>query len=89
MPGLSLAYHGNKSPDELYYAGIKGLAYSMNIISANPDWIERAHELGMKVTVWTPSTVADAMTFIGLNVDLLTTNNVSLMKELTERVYIE
>lgn len=85
---LHLAYHGSKSPDELAADGIDGLAYTMSVFTAHPEWIARAHELGMSTTTWTPSTVEDFTTFIGLEVGSVTVNNVEAAAMYLGRPYL-
>jgi glycerophosphoryl diester phosphodiesterase len=85
---LHLAYHGSKSPDELAADGIDGLAYTMSVFTAHPEWIARAHELGMSTTTWTPSTVEDFTTFIGLEVGSVTVNNVEAAARYLGRPYL-
>lgn len=86
--GLHLAYHGEKSPDTLNADDIDGMAYSMKAFVEHPEWISRAHELGISTTTWTPGTVEDMMTFIGLGVGSVTVNNVDLAQKCLERVYL-
>ena len=88
MEELNLALHGDLSPDELLKNGIDGMAYNMNILSAHPEWIEQAKAKNMSVTCWLPSKIEDMATFIGLGVDAMTVNDVSLAKKMTERVYL-
>ena len=88
MEELNLALHGDLSPDELLKNGIDGMAYNMNLLSAHPEWIEQAKAKNMSVTCWLPSKIEDMATFIGLGVDAMTVNDVSLAKKMTERVYL-
>ena len=64
------------------------MAYSMKAFVEHPEWISRAHELGISTTTWTPGTVEDMMTFIGLGVGSVTVNNVDLAQKCLERVYL-
>ena len=85
---LHLAYHGEKSPDDLYADGIDGMAYSMKAFLEHQEWIPRAHELGISTTTWTPSTAEDMTTFINLGIGSFTVNNVNLAQQCLERVYL-
>ncbi|MBR4805119.1 MAG: glycerophosphodiester phosphodiesterase, partial [Bacteroidales bacterium] len=65
---------GEKTPEELYELGIMGLDYHYSVIDKNPDWVERAHNLGMVVNVWTVDKTADIERMVKMGVDQITTN---------------
>lgn len=73
---------GNLSPDELKAKGINGLDYVYTTLFKKPEWIERAHELGMSVNVWTVNKKEDIQRCIDLGVDSITTNEPLLAREL-------
>lgn len=53
QPGARVTYvNGDLTPDQLKEQGYAGLSYNLNILMNRPQWIERAHELGLKVTLW-------------------------------------
>ncbi len=53
QPGAQVTYvNGDLTPDELKKQGYAGLSYNLNILMNRPEWIVRAHELGLKVTLW-------------------------------------
>ena len=85
---MRLAYHGEMSPEELDNLGIDGIACAMKVLSEHPDWINTAHDLGMTTTVWTPGSVEDLTTFIGLGVTSVTVNNVDLAEKCLKRIYL-
>jgi len=85
---MRLAYHGEMSPEELDELGIDGIACAMKVLSEHPDWIRKAHDLGMTTTVWTPTSVEDLTTFIGLGVTSVTVNDVDLAEKCLNRVYL-
>ena len=85
---LHLAYHGEKSPDDLAKDQIDGLAYTMTVFTAHPEWISRAHELGMSTTTWTPSNVEDFTTFLSMGVGSVTVNNVNDAVKYLGRTYL-
>ena len=85
---LHLAYHGEKSPDELAKDQIDGLAYAMTVFSAHPEWISRAHELKMSTTTWTPSTCEDFTTFLSMGIGTVTVNNVDGAVKYLGRTYL-
>jgi len=82
-PGFTVQYlEGDKTPEELNELGINGLDYHFRTIDAHPDYVERAHALGMSVNVWTVNAREDLERMIGLGVDCITTNDPLLAREL-------
>ena len=65
---------GEKSPDELSALGIKGLDYHYTVFDKHPEWVKRAHDLGMEVNVWTVDKKRDIKRMAALGVDQITTN---------------
>ena len=51
--------NGELSPKELKELGAAGLDYHMGVIKKHPEWIKEAHDLGLKVNVWTVDEVED------------------------------
>ena len=85
MPGVSVQYlMGDKTPEELMAAGINGIDYHYSLMLLNPDYVERAHKLGMTVNVWTVSDKAQMDAFVKLGVDYITTDYPALAKEVIE-----
>lgn len=74
--------NGGLSPDELHQLGINGLDYYFGVIEAHPEWVARAHELGMSVNVWTVNKEKDMRKMIALGVDCITTNEPLKVREL-------
>ena len=88
LPTLKLDYLGTQDPMNIKNKGYAGISYNMNLICAHPEWVKQMHDLGMEVTTWTPATVPDMMTFINMDVDYLTVNEVALAKTVTQRTYV-
>lgn len=65
---------GDLSPDQLHEFGINGLDYHYNALEKHPEWVKRAHELGMSVNSWTVDKDANIQNMIDLGVDCITTN---------------
>lgn len=85
MPGVPVQYlMGDKTPEELNAAGIKGLDYHYSLILLNSDYIERAHKLGMTVNVWTVNDREQMDAFVKLGVDYITTDYPEMAKEVIE-----
>ena len=89
FPELKVDALGDVDPSTLIGKGYSGISVDMNTLSSHPEWISTAHENGMQVTTWTPSTVADMMTFINLGVDFMTVNSVDMAKSVIQRIYVE
>lgn len=73
---------GNLSPDELKEKGINGFDYHYKIVFKNPELVQRAHELGMSVNVWTVNKKEDIEKCIEAGVDFITTDEPLLAREL-------
>ncbi len=81
--GFTVQYlGGKKSPDELLKDGINGLDYHHSWFILHPEWVDRAHELGMSVNAWTVNKSEDIQKMIELGVDYITTNNPLLVRQL-------
>jgi glycerophosphoryl diester phosphodiesterase len=65
---------GDKSPEAIHSIGINGIDYNYKCYDNNPGWIKSAHDLGMKVNVWTVDNIVEAEKMIKMNVDYITTN---------------
>lgn len=81
-PSFMVQYlEGDKTPEEVYADGIKGIDYHMGVFKKNPDYVGRAHALGMQVNVWTVDRKDDMEYFVELGVDCITTNNPLVARE--------
>ena len=69
------------SPKELKELGAAGLDYHMGVIKKHPEWIKEAHDLGLKVNVWTVDEVEDMKWLIEQKVDFITTNEPVILQE--------
>lgn len=87
LPNVTVQYlTGDKTPYELKNLGIKGIDYHHSLMLLNPEWIEQAHDLGMKVNVWTVDDASKIETFIKLGVDYITTNEPVMALEIIKRM---
>ena len=75
-PESEIAYlSGDIAPAELKKKGINGIDYHLNVIlNKHPEWVEEAHQQGMKVNVWTVNKEADMKKLIDMKVDYITTD---------------
>ena len=78
--------NGDLSPKELKELGAAGLDYHFGVIKKHPEWIKEAHDLGLKVNVWTVDEAEDMKWLIENKADFITTNEpVILQKELKQQ----
>ena len=84
-PESEIAYlNGDVAPAELKKKGINGIDYHYNVIEKHPEWIKEAHDLGMKVNVWTVNNEDMMKKLIDRKVDYITTDQPLEAKKLLE-----
>ena len=76
--------NGDLSPKELKELGATGLDYHLEMIKKHPEWIEEAHNLGLKVNVWTVDKTEDMKWMIEHKVDFITTNVPVVLQEVLQ-----
>ena len=75
MPKTRVEYLGGEiAPAELKKMGINGIDYHHSVFLSRPEWVVEAHNLGMKVNVWTVDEDDDIKRMLLLGVDEVTTN---------------
>ena len=75
MPKNRVEYLGGEiAPAELKKMGIDGIDYHHSVFLSRPEWVVEAHNLGMKVNVWTVDEDDDIKRMLLLGVDEVTTN---------------
>ncbi len=85
-PNNEIAYlNGDFSPAKCKKRGYTGIDYSKSVLRLHPEWVKEAHDLGMKVNVWTVNKPEDMQYFIDLGVDFITTDNPLAAIELTTK----
>ena len=72
---------GDLAPKTLKALGLAGADYHYNVIYKNPEWVKQAHDLGLKVNVWTVDKIEDMKKLIDMGVDFITTNEPELLKD--------
>ncbi|MDE6645055.1 MAG: glycerophosphodiester phosphodiesterase [Muribaculaceae bacterium] len=75
---------GDLTPRKLKALGLDGADYHYNVIYKNPEWVQQAHDLGLKVNVWTVDKVEDMKKLIDMGVDFITTNEPVLLQEVLD-----
>ena len=84
-PESEIAYlNGDVTPAELKKKGINGIDYHYNVIEKHPEWVKEAHDLGMKVNVWTVNKEDMMKKLIDRKVDYITTDQPLEAKKLLE-----
>lgn len=83
MPENMVEYlGGEQDPADLKAAGINGIDYHYSAILKHPDWVKKAHDLGMICNIWTISTEPRIKWALNMGADMVTTNNPLLAKKL-------
>ena len=81
-PEFKVQYlNGDKEPAEVHADGINGIDYNYSVFKENPDWVKKAHDLGMDVNVWTVNNPDYMKEMIELGVDCITTNEPLTLRE--------
>jgi len=74
---------GDIAPEELAADGINGWDYQWKVVlEKHPEWVGKAHELGMSTNVWTVNDEDKAKGVIALGADAITTNFPLMVREL-------
>lgn len=75
-PNAEIAYlNGDVAPKNIKAKGMSGIDYPYKTIEKHPEWVKEAHELGMKVNVWTVNHSKSMKKMIDLKVDYMTTDH--------------
>ncbi len=74
-PNSEIAYlKSDMAPKELKAKGINGIDYHYKAFEMKPEWVDEAHQLGMKVNVWTVNDTKLIQKMLDLKVDFITTD---------------
>ncbi len=73
---------GDLKPSTLKGLGSAGLDYSLGTMRAHPEWFAKAHELGLKVNVWTVNKADDMRWCLEQGADFITTNEPELLQSI-------
>lgn len=85
LPAFSNQYlEGDKDPETVHADGINGIDYHYTVFRRHPDWVERAHALGMGVGTWTVDSKGEMEYLRELGVDIITTNRPLLLREVLQ-----
>lgn len=90
QPDAKVGYlNGDKAPSVVNADGIISVDYSSAAYASHPEWIKEARQLGMIVNVWTVNSVSAMIDFISQGVDYITTDYPAVLRELTEKTFVE
>lgn len=79
-PYAQVSYlEGDKSPEEISRDGLTGIDYHFSIFRKNPAWIADARRYHLTVNTWTVNDKDLMMSFLGQQVDFITTNEPELL----------
>ncbi|MCC8174739.1 MAG: glycerophosphodiester phosphodiesterase [Odoribacter sp.] len=82
-PNASVSYlNGDIEPEELKQLGCEGLDYNYKTLMKNPEWIERAGNIGLTVNTWTVNEEKDMRWFVERKADFITTDKPELLKKI-------
>lgn len=85
-PNMPVYYlNGNLSPRELTAIKMTGMDYHYSLLFQKPEWVKQAHDLGLKVNVWTVNKPEDIQQIIDLGVDFISTDEPLLTRELLNK----
>lgn len=65
---------GDMSPQAVKEHGFSGIDYSMDVLRIHPEWVDKAHQLGLTVNVWTIATEEHLKFVTTLHPDFITTD---------------
>ncbi len=77
--------NGDMTPQILSKMGLAGLDYHYNVLLNRPEWVKEAHDIGLKVNVWTVNNTEDIQKMIDLKVDFITTDEPLLVREIIQK----
>lgn len=67
-------------PAQLKSMGASGIDYHISILKNHPEWITQAHDLGLKVNIWTVDDEEGMLWCINNGADFITTNKPELLQ---------
>lgn len=85
LPTATVLYlNGDLTPDEAHALAYSGINYHISVLRNNTSWIARAHELGMRVGVWTVNGRDDAVWCIENDIDYITSDDPMMIRDVIQ-----
>ncbi len=85
-PDAQVAYlKGDKSPEEAKKAGYTGLDYHYSVYDEHPDWINKAHDLGLTINAWTVDKPEVMKNLLDQQVEYITTNEPQMLMDILKK----
>lgn len=86
-PEAKVAYlKGDLPPEQVKKGGYTGLDYNYKVYRKHPNWIKKAHDLGLSINVYTVNDAEEMKALLTQNVEYITTDEPEmLMKVLNEK----
>lgn len=85
-PKAKVSYlNGDLTPEQAKEDGFFGLDYHRDVYKKNPTWIQKAHDLGLAINVWTVNSTEDMQYFLDQNVEYITTDQPGRLFELLNK----
>ena len=83
LPEANVFYlRGDVDPKGIKELGLTGIDYDKKVFKKHPEWVKEAHDLGLKVNVWTVNKEEDMKYLIGLGVDYITTDYPEVLQKI-------
>lgn len=76
--------NGDYVPTQIKHMGGAGMDYHVSVFKKHPEWIDEAHNLGLKVNAWTVNKPEDMQWCIDHGVDFITTNDPELLQSILQ-----
>ncbi len=90
MPEFDVECVGNEyDPDDLYSINVTGVNYEFHTFDNNPTWYDMVRANGMRLKVWNPNTVEDMKWMIGIEPDVISTDQPLLLRNVFNEVGVE
>ena len=82
-PEFEVSYlNGDKTPAQVKAANLDGIDYNYQTFLNNPQWINEAKDLGLKLNVWTVNNKELLQKFTNYKFDYMTTDEPELLTEI-------
>lgn len=74
--------NGDMSPQVIKAMGTTGIDYHYSLFKKFPEWVDKSHDLGLKVNAWTVNSPEEIVRMLDLKVDFITTDEPLLVRRI-------